>query len=65
MSRLLHVLGSLWCRLMHRQISWPLCGHYVCFQCGRSFDVTWHGRTSVSDPSVPQPIRSMEALRHG
>jgi hypothetical protein len=45
MSKLLRLLGELLCQ--HRQLSWPVCGHYECFECGRVFNVSWSARKDV------------------
>lgn len=34
-------LGALWCMLMHTRISWPVSGHYTCWQCLRVYSVCW------------------------
>jgi len=29
------------CRLIHRKVSWPVNGKYVCWTCLREFPVKW------------------------
>jgi hypothetical protein len=34
-------IGRLWCRLMHKSVSWPIHGHYHCWTCMRQYEVPW------------------------
>ena len=34
-------IGSLRCRVMHRNISRPVNGRYICWSCLREFPVEW------------------------
>ena len=34
-------LLTLWCRTMHKDITWPTSGQYRCRSCGRRFAVPW------------------------
>ena len=40
-QRLLVSTGNLYCRLVHRSISWPVLGKYRCWKCLREFDLEW------------------------
>ena len=33
--------GTMWCRLMHDSVSWPIRGHYHCWTCLRQYEVAW------------------------
>ncbi len=44
MSKALSFIGAAWCRMAHREISWPVCGEYVCLNCLRRFRVRWGAR---------------------
>ena len=35
------VLGVLWCRLMHADVTWPIHGNYHCRICGFIYRVPW------------------------
>lgn len=34
-------MRKLICRWFHRQITTPVCGHYVCLRCLLRFPVEW------------------------
>ena len=34
-------IESMWCRLMHDSVSWPIHGHYHCWTCMRKYEVPW------------------------
>ena len=34
-------IGRMWCRRMHRSISWPIHGHCRCWTCMREYAVPW------------------------
>jgi len=41
MKLLLEPLGELWCRMMHREVMWPIHGRYQCRVCFREFLVPY------------------------
>lgn len=41
MRAILARLAWLWCRIFHERISWPINGHYTCWECLRRHRVTW------------------------
>jgi hypothetical protein len=44
-------LLSRWCGLMHRNITWPRGGRYVCRVCGRHYPVPWDGDETGGFPA--------------
>ena len=34
----------LWCRAMHKRVTWPVYGRYHCRQCHRTYTVPWDWR---------------------
>ena len=30
-------IGTVWCKLMHESLMWPVRGHYQCRTCGREY----------------------------
>lgn len=61
MNRLLQLLGELFCQ--HRRLSWPVCGHYQCFECGRVFKVSWSAGPDVSDRAQAVSEAQAQLLR--
>ncbi len=49
-------LGEAWCRLMHRDVMWPVNGHYQCRQCLREFRVPWEDVAPRRHPGRPAEI---------
>ena len=39
--KLMNKIGTMWCRLMHKSVSWPVHGHYRCWTCMRQYEVPW------------------------
>lgn len=35
-------MRKLICRLFHRRITRPICGHYICLHCFLRFPVEWN-----------------------
>jgi hypothetical protein len=46
--RLLSLVGNLWCRVMHDDITWPFRSHYSCRRCGRHYPVPWGNRQEAT-----------------
>lgn len=45
-------LGEIWCRVMHDEVMWPVCGKYQCRVCMRAYRVVWEAQ---AEPAAQQP----------
>lgn len=48
-TRLTDKIGTIWCRLTHHSLSWPVHDQYRCHTCLRQYPVPW----AVAPQSAP------------
>jgi hypothetical protein len=58
--------GEFWCKMFHKNVSMPICGHYRCLRCNRIYPVPWEepGRLALqvvrgiqSEPLTKKDLR--------
>ncbi len=64
---LIDKIGTMWCRLMHGSVSWPIHGHYHCWTCMRQYNVPWTAeprKTPVTTIRIPasQPLSQLQRV---
>ena len=55
-------LGESWCKLMHRNVTWPVNGQYECQTCYRTYQVPWEEPAPALSVKVT-PLRHRRAVR--
>ena len=66
-SQLQSRIDTVWCRLMHESILWPIHGHYECRTCGRRYPAFAEAPTAGSpegaaaSSALPSPIKAPAA----
>lgn len=66
-SQLQSRIDTVWCRLMHESILWPIHGHYECSTCGRRYPAFAEAPTAgsleraVASSALPLPIKAPAA----
>jgi hypothetical protein len=53
-----HKIGTVWCRLRHESLMWPVHGYYRCRSCGRRYPAF------PEAPAVDPNITSLEESRY-
>jgi hypothetical protein len=48
-------MGDVWCRMMHRDVMWPIHGKFQCRKCFRLHPITWGGRVEDHSSSMSHP----------
>jgi hypothetical protein len=63
LKRLVSASGKFWCKMLHKNISVPICGHYRCLRCNRVYPVPWE---EPSRPALPvsRGIRSQPLTKN-
>jgi hypothetical protein len=51
-------LGDIWCKLMHRAVTWPVHGHYHCRVCWREYPISWEVAPVASAADASRVWRS-------
>jgi hypothetical protein len=60
-------IDTVWCRLMHESILWPIHSHYECRTCGRRYPALVAAPTAGSPEreaasrALPLPIKAPAA----
>jgi hypothetical protein len=61
---LVSACGEFWCKLLHKKVSMPICGHYRCMRCNRIYPVPWEGpqqsHLHVVPGIWPHPLRKKD-----
>jgi hypothetical protein len=66
-SQLQSRIDTVWCRLMHESILWPIHSHYECRTCGRRYPAFAEAPTAGSPERaaassvLPLPIKAPAA----
>lgn len=55
-KRLVSACGEFWCKMLHKNVSMPIFGHYRCLRCNRVYPVLWE------KPSRPS-LRAVRGIR--
>ncbi len=62
LKRLISAGGELWCGMVHKQISTPICGHYHCLRCNRVYPVLWEQSDPLARRRTPLIRASSKAV---
>lgn len=62
---MIEILGSLWCRTFHREITRPVNGQYICLRCLRQFSAQWQPGSVRKHPEFRQEPRQGSILGQG
>jgi hypothetical protein len=55
-------IGTLWCKLHHESLMWPVHGEYECAECGRRYPAFASSRVAGwQDANALQPLRAQSA----
>ena len=60
-SQLQSRIDTVWCRLMHESILWPIHSHYECRTCGRRYPAFAEASTAGTSSALPSPIKAPAA----